>query len=150
MADIDESESNLDQSMMMLQSADENTKLKKGDVSNYKIFAQAADKNQKKSQNNSSSNERTSIIQQPNQFPNIKVSGKINESRFLPPNSARSNFSYANGGMPMELSMTSIDNSSRGDNRNYGDQVSLTNESILFDPYSGRAMRPGADMPLRT
>jgi hypothetical protein len=50
----------------------------------------------------------------------------------------------------MELSMTSIDNSSRGDNRNYGDQVSLTNESILFDPYSGRAMRPGADMPLRT
>ena len=46
--------------------------------------------------------------------------------------------------------MTSIDNSSRGDNRNYADQVSLTNESILFDPYSGRAMRPGADVPLRT
>lgn len=50
----------------------------------------------------------------------------------------------------MELSLTSIDNSSRGENRNYAEQVSLTNESILFDPYSGRAMRPGADVPLRT
>jgi len=49
MADIDESESVTDQSMMVLQSGEESSRVKKSDVSNFRIFNQLADKNNKKS-----------------------------------------------------------------------------------------------------
>ena len=62
MADIDESESITDQSVLFMQSGEESSRIKKSEGSNFRIFNQLAEKNNKKSQNNSSSNERSMLI----------------------------------------------------------------------------------------
>ncbi len=49
----------------------------------------------------------------------------------------------------MEISLSSLMGSSRDNHRQYLDQDTLTNESMM-EPYPGRALHPGADVPLRT